>query len=86
MKQLTFKKISGYVVLAGGIVGVVWQVTPTVLRVATVPEKLDKQTIKVEQVANEVAEIRGELRTVKQLIQSRMFSLSVGTNNWQIPE
>jgi hypothetical protein len=71
MKRPSAKRVSLYAGIAVSVVTVLWKVTPTLIRFATVPDKVDALTIKVDATAKEVAEMRGEITTIRHLIQGR---------------
>lgn len=90
MKRTTFKRISAWIGIGAAIVvplaalvNIVWKVTPTVVRVAGVPDKLDDLSHQVaaaadnaNKAAEEVAEMRGEVRTIKLLLQAKMVAVT----------
>lgn len=96
MKRITTKRISvlvaivaGIATSAAGLVTVVWKVTPSFTRVCQVPDKLDAVAVEVKQTATELAEMRGEVKTIKQMLQTRMLSQHIGTsstNAWDWPD
>jgi hypothetical protein len=80
MKRPSAKRVSLYAGIAVSVVTVLWKVTPTMIRVATVPDKLDALTVKVDAAAKEdavtareLAEMRGEITTIRHLLQGRAF-------------
>jgi hypothetical protein len=75
MKKTITKKIGVWVAIIGGIVAIVWKVTPTFLRVAQVPDKLDALILRVDSVADANAEMRGEVKSIKQMLQGRSLVL-----------
>jgi hypothetical protein len=60
MKRPSAKRVSLYAGIAVSVVTVLWKVTPTLIRFATVPDKVDALTIKVD-----------EITTIRHLIQGR---------------
>lgn len=89
MKRLTTKRISvvvaiaaGIATTASGIVAITWKVAPVITRVVEVPDKLDALIARVDSVADANSEMRGEVKTIKQLLQTRMLSQHGTTNGW----
>lgn len=82
MKRLTAKRLSLYLAIASTAIGITWKVSPTFIRVAEVPAKLDTVAAEVRQTANELAELKGEVKTVRHMLQNRMLGYA-STNNWR---